>query len=136
MTSLILPKSIRPSSIWKKRRKSQSFWQDAKEKFSWRQDASNRQPQEHPGRKYGKPVGGWIDDLVARRKALILCWRCQPKFDHKRADYYRDERFPTVIGRCDGCRTWMNHEAKLYIHNSFLGDPNGHLRPGQCWTPM
>lgn len=134
MTKLFLPSSIRPSGIWKKRGKP--FWDDAKAKFSWRSDASERQPVEHAGAKYGQPKGSWIDDLAALKKAIILCWRCQPKFDHKRAKYYKDGRFPYVIGRCDGCRRWMNHETKLYIHESFLGEPDGRLKAGQSWTPM
>lgn len=134
MTSLLLPSTIKPSSIWKRR--GRSFWDDARKKFSWRSDADKRQVREHPGAKYGKPKGGWIDDLAALRKTIILCWRCQPKFDHKKANYYKDGRFPYVIGRCDGCRTWMNHETKLYIHESFLGEPGGRTRAGQCWTPM
>lgn len=132
MTSLLLPPAIRPSSIWKKR--GRSFWNDAAKKASWRQPESK--PQEHPGKKYGKPVGGWIDDLVALKKAIILCWRCQPKFDHKRSNYYKDGRFPYVVGRCDGCREMMNHQTKLYIHESFLGEPGGRTKAGQCWTPM
>lgn len=134
MTKLFLPSSIRPSAIWKKRAKP--FWDDAKAKFSWREDAPQCQLMEHPGAKYGQPKGSWIDDLTSRRKMLLLCWRCQPKFDHKKAHYYKDGRFPYAVGECDGCRTWMNHEAKLYIHESFLGEPSGLLRAGQCWTPM
>lgn len=132
MTSIILPSTIKPSSIWKKR--GQAFWQDVKEKASW--ITPKQKPREHPGRKFGAVTGGWVADLVARRKAIILCWRCQPKFDHKRANYYKDGRFPYVIGRCDGCRENMNHQTKLYIHESFLGEPGGRTMAGQSWTPM
>lgn len=132
MVSLLLPAAIRPSNIWKKR--GRPFWNDMEKKASWRTPAS--QPIEHAGKKYGKPVSGWIDDLASLRKAIILCWRCQPKFDHKRAHYYKDGRFPHVIGKCDGCREHMNHQTKLYIHESFLGEPGGRTKAGQCWTPL
>lgn len=134
MVCLLLPKSIRPSNIWKKRGKP--FWKDASNKVSWRNDAGSRQPLEHPGRKVGHPEGSYVSDLAERKKAIILCWRCQPRFDYKRAHYYKDERFPYVVGRCDGCREFMNHQAKLYIHESFLGEPGGRTKSGQCWTPM
>lgn len=132
MTSLLLPSSIRPSAVWKKR--GQSFWNDVRQKASWNKPEA--QPREHPGKKNGLPTGGWIDDLSALRKAIILCWRCQPKFDHKRANYYKDERFPHVVGKCDGCREYMNHQTKLYIHESFLGEPGGRTKAGQSWTPL
>lgn len=91
---------------------------------------------EDPGRKVGKPEGSHIYDLVALRKAIVLCHiRCRARFDHKKADYYMDRRFPYVTGRCDGCRQ-IAIQAALYIHSSFLGDPGGRLRPGQCWTPL
>jgi len=115
---LYLPKGVKPSSKWTKRPKPAV------------------QPVEHPGKKPGAVTGSWIHDLVALRKAIILCWRCQPKFDHKRARYYKDERFPHVIGRCDGCKEHMNHSTKLYIHESFLGGPGGQTKSGQVWTPL
>lgn len=132
MTSLLLPKAIKPSSIWKKR--GQSFWNDARKKFSW--VAPVEKPIEHPGRKFGAVEAGWIADLVALRKAIILCWRCQPKFDHRRHNYYRVDRFARVIGRCDGCRDVLSQDKKLYTHESYLGEPGGRTKAGQCWTPM
>lgn len=128
MANLLLPKGYKPSALWKKR--APKF----RKKASWNKPA--QQPQEHPGRKYGMPEGGYVTDLAALRKTIILCWRCQPKFDHKRHNYYKDEKFPHVVGKCDGCRQVMNHSTKLYIHESYLSDPGGRTRSGQCWTPM
>ena len=92
------------------------------------------EPAEHPGRKFGKPHGTWIDDLSARAKAIMLCRGCAHRFAHARHRYYRDRKFPWVIARCDGCRQ-LDQQAVLYIHESVLAEPDGRLRPGQCWTP-
>lgn len=126
--SLYLPPGIKPSGMWKKR--GEKF----RKKASWNKPAA--QPREHAGRKYGKPEGGYVTDLASLKKAIILCWRCQPKFDHKRYHYYKDERFPHVVGKCDGCRQIFNHSTRLYIHESYLSDSGGRTRSGQCWTPM
>ncbi len=130
-----LPASMKPSGLWKKR--GERVRLNLMNHSSWGDAALRKpEPREHPGRKFGKVEGAWIDDLAARRKALIFCWKCQPKFDHKKANYYKDRRFPHVVGKCDGCRTIMNHETKIYIHESFLGDPDGNSRAGHSWTPM
>ena len=131
MVSLFLPNTIQPSGIWQRR--SNQARAALRKVASWRTPES--QPREHPGRKFGATAAGWVFDLVARRKVLILCWRCQPKFDHKRSRYYKDGRFPYVIGKCDGCREHVN-QAKLYIHESFLGEPGGRTMAGQVWTPL
>jgi hypothetical protein len=93
-------------------------------------------PAEHPGRSVGKPAGSWIDELVCNQTAIVLCdLRCKSKFDHGAADYYMDRRFPYVSGKCDGCRETMI-QCRLYIHNSFLSEPNGRIRSGQVWRPL
>ncbi|KPK68175.1 hypothetical protein AMJ82_08925 [candidate division TA06 bacterium SM23_40] len=135
-TQLILPSTIKPSPNWRKRAGQFAMRLSKNGRSVWRQTKPKNAPREHPGRRIGKPEGTYIMDLVALRKAILLCWRCQPRFNHKRANYYKDERFPYVVGRCDGCRRFMSHQAKLYIHESFLGDPGGRLRAGQCWTPL
>lgn len=60
--------------------------------------------QEDPGRKKGKPSGSYIDDLVALKKAVILCDLCVRKFNAKKAGYEKPSRFSTVRGKCDDCR--------------------------------
>lgn len=127
--SLLLPRSMKPSGRWKKRAAK------IRDSISWKKHIPT-QPFESPGRKFGKPEGGHVTDLAYLRKAIILCWKCQPKFDHKRYCYYKDERFPHVVGRCDGCRQILNHSTKLYIHESYLSDPGGRARSGHSWTPM
>jgi hypothetical protein len=91
--------------------------------------------QEAPGRPVGQPEGSWIDELSSRHTAIVLCdIRCRSRFDHKQADYYMDRRFPYVSGQCDGCRQ-IEVQCRLYIHNSFLSEPNGRIQSGQVWTP-
>jgi len=76
----------------------------------------------------------WVDRMASRRNAILLCGNCQPKFDPKRHNYYRDRKFTHVQGKCDGCQGY-SLQAALYIHESFLADPGGRTRKGQCWTP-
>lgn len=59
---------------------------------------------EDPGRKRGKPSGSYIDDLVALKKAVILCSGCLHKFNAKKVGYKKPERFSVVRGKCDDCR--------------------------------
>jgi hypothetical protein len=92
-------------------------------------------PQEHPGRPSRCLAGGFIDDHVAQLLAIVLCWSCQHKFDHKAHNYYKDRRFPFVQGKCDDCARFQPRCA-FYIHESFLGEANGRIKSGQCWTPV
>jgi hypothetical protein len=59
---------------------------------------------EDPGRKKGKPSGSYIDDLVALKKAVILCDSCLHKFNAERAKYEKPARYSTVRAKCDDCR--------------------------------
>ena len=134
---LILPSTIRPSSNWKKRAGQFAMRLSKNRRQSvWREDAARVGPREAPGRKMGKPHGTHILDLVALEKVILLCWKHQPCFDHKRANYYKDRRFPHIVGKCDACKNFMSNETKLYIHESFLGEPGGRTKPGQVWTPL
>ena len=54
-------------------------------------------------------AGGWIGDLTALGKAVVLCDGCRRKFDAKRAGYERRQLWPGqkfVLGDCDGCGRW------------------------------
>ena len=128
-----LPRSMVPSGLW--RQASETFRLDLMNKTSWGH-AGKPVPREHPGRAFGKVEGAWIDELVSTRKAIILCWKHQSKFDHKKYNYYKDRRFSHVVAKCDVCKTIMNSETKLYIHESYLGDPDGNSKAGQSWTPL
>lgn len=60
------------------------------------------------GRPVGRVHGGWIADLVALEKAVILCeLHCYRKFDPGSVGYEEIQLVPThnfVIGDCDGCK--------------------------------
>lgn len=92
-------------------------------------------PVEHPGRPARQSAGSWLDDLTALHKTVTLCWHCAPKFQHKRAGYYKDGRFPFVWARCDDCRR-HNSQTHIYIHESLLASPSGLVTSGVVWTPV
>ena len=51
-------------------------------------------------------AGGWVSDLAALGKAIVLCDGCRKKFDHGRYGYVRRALLPGqrfVMGDCDGC---------------------------------
>lgn len=89
----------------------------------------------HPGRPQTQLPSSWVADLVALQKAIVLCWACQPKFDHKRNHYYKDMRFQFHQGQCDGCRSFAA-QGKMYVHESCLAEPDGRLMSGQVITPV
>lgn len=92
--------------------------------------------REHPGRKIGATPSSWVDDMAALHKAIVLCWACAPKFNHKAYHYYKDRKFTTgVNGRCDGCRQHRMNQS-FYIHESNLCEPDGRTVSGQSWTPV
>jgi len=60
-----------------------------------------------PGRRKGKPAGSHIDDLVALRKAIVLCWRHVHLFNPDPYQYTRvrvNGENIGVTGDCDHCR--------------------------------
>ncbi len=87
-----------------------------------------------PGRKMGKPHGVHIADMVELRKVILLCWRCQPRFFYKKANYYKDLVFVHTTGKCDACKEF-DPRAQAYYPEERLAEPSGMLRPGQVLTP-
>ena len=73
--------------------KGRQYWTPARRLFAG----------EDPGRRPGRLPGGHIDDLVAMKKAIMLCPDCRPKFDAPRHDYMQKSNLPFARGRCDGC---------------------------------
>lgn len=56
--------------------------------------------------------GGWLADLAACNKAIMLCSNCQNKWDHKSYNYKRRDIYPgqrIALGTCDGCNTRYSH---------------------------
>ncbi len=70
---------------------------------------------EDPGRKKGKPVGSYVDDLAALHKAIVLCSGCRKGFHPKRHGYYQQRELPFVQGNCDACRAFSPN-AFLFIY--------------------
>ncbi len=86
------------------------------------------------GRPVGKPHGTFISDMVEMRKVILLCWRCQPRFYYKRANYYKDMVFQHTTGKCDACKRFEPRGQAFYPEER-LAEPGGILRPGQVLTP-
>lgn len=55
--------------------------------------------------------GGYIYDLAALSKAILLCWKCSRKFNYQSVGYkivpsvVPGHRF--VISKCDGCKDFL-----------------------------
>jgi len=97
-------------------------------------EAKRRTPPLAPMRKFGKPHGSHIDDVVTTKQAVILCSDCNHRFDAKRSNYYKDTRFSPVVGNCDACRVYTD-TAQLYIHEQYLTDSGGRSKAGRTWIP-
>lgn len=88
---------------------------------------------EYQGRKLGGTAGSHMDDMVALKKAIILCFSCLHRFgEPRRKNYYKDRRFGYVNGKCDDCRKHYNRAA-LLIHEEYLTGQGEKSRPGQSW---
>ena len=79
------------------------------------------------GRKLGKPIGGYVDDLTALRQTVLLCEKHFRKFDHRKAHYFHEKNL-RVGGKCDACREEMPGDGYLFIHESRIG-------PRSVWLP-
>lgn len=56
-----------------------------------------------PLRKKGRAPGGWLSDLVALERVILLCPACAVKFDARGAHYRKDPDWEAVHP-CDGCK--------------------------------
>lgn len=82
-------------------------------------------------RPVGSVAGSWISDLAAIRQCILLCWRCQHKFEsgnpplYKRLNYHKDQRYSQdyggVQGTCDDCRDPFEYRVQMYVHESYVG---------------
>lgn len=61
-----------------------------------------------PGRPDLITPGGYIYDLAALKKAILLCWKCSRKFNYQSVGYEKVEPvipgYNYVISTCDGCK--------------------------------
>lgn len=58
------------------------------------------------GKKKGRVAGGWIHDLAALKKVILLCTSCTHKFNPGRVGFVKEKEFPVCQGTCDGCSTF------------------------------
>jgi hypothetical protein len=80
------------------------------------------------GRKKGTTGGSLVSDLVALKKAILLCGTCQGKFDWRHHGYYSVWRYEhqPVTGPCDVCSTEITgNDGRLFLY-----DAERH----QCWV--
>ena len=68
------------------------------------------------GKKRGRPAGGWIADIAAQKKVILLCPSCTHKFNPARVNYRREKEFPYAQGKCDGCST-NDTKCSWYIYD-------------------
>ena len=70
---------------------------------------------EASGKSRGTLAGGWIADLAALKKVILLCGPCTHKFNPGRVNYRREKEYPVAQGKCDGCNTF-DPKCSWYIH--------------------
>ena len=79
-----------------------------------------------------------MSDFTERGIALILCWRCTPRFDRSQAArrYYKVPEF-RAAGECDSCQAMTTEQqlGQLYMPNRVLGDPGKMPGHNQSWSP-
>lgn len=71
---------------------------------------------EAPGKPKGRTAGGWVDDIAAQKKVILLCPLCTRKFNPARVHYRKEKEFPVAIGKCDGCDTHDLH-CSWYVYD-------------------
>ena len=86
---------------------------------------AKRTPKEHlkhiaarSGAPKGRLGGGWLADLAALEKAIVLCDFCVRKWNPHAYEYERRDPFPGqryVKGPCDGCGQFA-YQAELHLH--------------------
>ena len=75
---------------------------------------------EAPGRPWNRTAGGWVADLTALHKFVILCPFCVPKFNPRQNQYEPWRRHNMIVGRCDGCKQ-VSTQARGYMHQANHG---------------
>jgi hypothetical protein len=79
-------------------------------------DADVLKSMEAPGRKRGRTAGGWVADIAAQKKVILLCPGCTHKFNPGRVNYRKEKEFPVCQGTCDGCTTF-DTRCSWYIYD-------------------
>lgn len=87
----------------------------------WATPRNRARRTEHPGKPQGLTRGAWVSDLAALKKAILLCWQCQPKWNAKAHRYVRRNVTAShreAISNCDGCNALMV-KCALYKHEEY-----------------
>lgn len=88
---------------------------------------------EDPGRPWNRVAGGWMADLAALKKFVMLCPFCRPKFNPKRCGYEVWRQDTHSIGKCDGCKQMSTYLCG-FIHQEYhdtVGEWQRHPRKGR-----
>ena len=81
-----------------------------------------------PLRPKGRVAGGWLSDMTAAERVILLCSECEPKFNHKVARYMKDPIWE-AIHPCDGCKqlrqtkTYLSEETWEWANPQERGKP-------------
>jgi hypothetical protein len=78
---------------------------------------------EDPGRPSGRLAGGWISDLTALQKFVMLCPFCVHKFNPRKQGYEVWRSEVQANGKCDDCKQ-VSPYLKGFIHQA-LHDTTG-----------
>ena len=73
---------------------------------------------EAPPKTRGRTAGGWIADIAALKKVILLCPGCTHKFNPGRVNYRKEKEFPVCQGTCDGCSTF-DTRCSWYIYEEY-----------------
>jgi len=76
-----------------------------------------------------RTAGGWVADLAALDKAIVLCEVCERKWEPKRHGYERRKAVPGydhVVGDCDGCGTFAKGFLFIREERGTYGGPSPH----------
>jgi hypothetical protein len=83
----------------------------------WTTRANRLKAAAFNGPASGTVRGSWLSDLAALKKAVMLCWQCQPKWKPEKHGYARRMVGPgyrEARGECDGCGA-ANELCAMYL---------------------
>ena len=89
-------------------------------KAYWRKPANRMVAMRAKPRPIGRIAGGWIADLVALSKCIMLCKKCERRFNPQ-ANSYQAYKEPTGVtygnSHCDGCKD-MFVQSRMFVKST------------------
>ena len=76
-----------------------------------------------------RTAGGWLADLAALDKAIVLCEGCTRKWEPKRYGFEKRKAVPGyeyVVGDCDGCGCFAKGFLFIRAERGTYGGPSPH----------